>query len=420
MTRLCGLFLVTSIAVLSVHAEMRTWTAADGSSTIEASLVHAGSKQVELVREDGRRIKVPISKLCKADREYLVGHQDEGNSGTGESEPDFSQLPYKVGQVTGPIKASGSSHYYYYVPKSLKPGRKAPILFYNNSNKGNARLLSPLVQGAEICQWIIVASVESQNGNGLLNNSQTAEVAIEHILKTLPIEEDRLYFTGNSGGGAQSFYNYEKLDGYGLMPSIGYIPLEVSTPRCDCFIISGAWDFNRYTSAYARKAIGDSAIHRFHPAGHRSAPGWLMIEGMVWLEGRYLAKKGKKFPSLQTQYIDSVTAWIEEMQERQAFRAYYWALFLQEELRLSKGDADKVEKLITLQGTDPNNRLYAEALEDIDRLSADELSKFGRGSMYNHADAGVVSDCEDLLKKYKGVPEIVELLNGLIQPSQGG
>ncbi len=398
-----------------VRAELRMWTAADGSSTIEASFFRVVDDKVELVRKDGRRIKVPIAKLSDGDREYIAEQTGGEMPGKSSADAGAPSLPYEVGRVMGPIEADTESHYYYYVPKSLKPGRKAPLLFYSNSGGGTPGHLQQIIEGAELCQWVLAMSLESRNGRDFEVNLDCNEEAVEHIYKTLPVDEDRVYFTGNSGGAAAAFGNFDNLDGYGMMPSIGYIPNEISPPRCDTFIINGAWDFNRYISALAHKQIGDSAIQRFFPGGHWDAPAWIMNEGIVWLEGRYLAERGKKYPDIQQAYEQAVLEWIVSLKEREPHRAYYWALFLQDELKLTAGSSVRVASLVRELGADRNNRLYVEGIVEINEFAEDELSQFGHQSRMHHSDPGVVSECESMLNRYTGVPVIEDILKGLMK-----
>lgn len=58
-------------AISSVHAESRTWKDKTGKHSIEAELVKVTDTQVTLKRADGKTTTLPISKLSKADREFL-------------------------------------------------------------------------------------------------------------------------------------------------------------------------------------------------------------------------------------------------------------------------------------------------------------------------------------------------------------
>jgi hypothetical protein len=71
------------------------------------------------------------------------------------------------------------------------------------------------------------------------------------------------------------------------MPNMAYLSQNRDVPSGEDFIMNGGWSFNRYHSAYARKQIGKSVVHRLHgDGGHSLAPDGLMQDGMVWIEGR--------------------------------------------------------------------------------------------------------------------------------------
>ena len=254
-------------------------------------------------------------------------------------------------------------------------------------------------------------SVESRNDNND-NNDKVCTVAVDHILKTLPVDDDRLYFTGNSGGGAQAFENAGSMDGCGVMPSIAYLPYHVKPPDGDCFILNGAWDYNRYAGARARKKIGRSAIHRIFPSGHADAPAWMMVDGMAWMQGRYLARRGKRYPEELMDYENSILDWVDQLKVRTSHRAYYWAVFLRDELKVSSVNKVAVEALIDELGKDRINTLYVEGLDDIDQLSLEHLA-MPKDPYHEIIDPDVVVACQALLEKYRGVPVIEETLESL-------
>jgi len=66
----CAVFLSILWAGVS-HAEMRIWTSKKGS-TIEAEFVTVSGDKVILKKLSGKTVKVPISGLIEADREYLA------------------------------------------------------------------------------------------------------------------------------------------------------------------------------------------------------------------------------------------------------------------------------------------------------------------------------------------------------------
>jgi len=66
----CAVFLSILWAGVS-HAEMRIWTSKKGS-TIEAEFVTMSGDKVTLKKLSGKVLKVPVSGLIEADREYLA------------------------------------------------------------------------------------------------------------------------------------------------------------------------------------------------------------------------------------------------------------------------------------------------------------------------------------------------------------
>ena len=395
-------------------AEMRIWKAATGSSEIEAVFLATDGMAVTLKTSGGKEVTVPIDKLCEADQAYLA---EKGEELAVEAQQDRApdNLPYAMGKIVGPIEAGSDAHYLLYLPTTLRKGREAPLLFYTHAGGGDGKLLSVIKEGAELTGWVMAISMESKNNRDSGKNLKSSEDAVEHILETLPVAEDRLYFTGNSGGAAEAFRNCDHLDGCGVMPNIGYIPSGTSPPKGDAFIINGASDFNRYTSANARKRIGDTAVHRFHAAGHRRAPDWLMVDGMLWLEGRYLAREAKNEQEQLNEYVRTVLKLIGDLKKYEPYRAYYWALFLKEEMPLSGAQIKRVDDLVDELGQEQANRLFVEGLRALDELSEEYLADFGGGSTMNYLDSTLASDCEDLLKHYSGVPVIEETLREMMK-----
>jgi poly(3-hydroxybutyrate) depolymerase len=142
-------------------------------------------------------------------------------------------------------------------------------------------------EGAEICSWIIAISVECKNGLSEAEHITHTQHCTDHLLATQPIDKNRMYFTGNSGGSRVAFINSVRFKGAGVIATIaGAQPGEISR-KMDYFFINGATDYNRYGSALSFKEAKSSAAMRFHPGSHSDGPDWLQTEGMVWLESRW-------------------------------------------------------------------------------------------------------------------------------------
>ncbi|MBN2210498.1 MAG: hypothetical protein JW709_03800 [Sedimentisphaerales bacterium] len=101
-----GLTLGVLLAIVSATQaqELRTWTNANGTYTLEAKFVSEADGKVILTKEDGGKVTIALEQLSQADQEYIAGLQsanpfkpmednpfeplDEQPSKAVESEPD--------------------------------------------------------------------------------------------------------------------------------------------------------------------------------------------------------------------------------------------------------------------------------------------------------------------------------------------
>ena len=420
-----GIVIAGSIAIMATAAPTvsREWGSVTGSKVkgIAESLING---TVKMTLEDGRKLDVPVAKLIPEDQEFLRQHfgvtgTDAPKQAAGECITDGLTQP--VGEIKGPIDAGEGSTHYVYVPKTLRKNRLAPLLHFNGSGGGNANWVKHHQRGAELNGMIVAASVESKNGPGHpVGNHDHAKRCVAHLIATLPVDPERVYFTGGSGGGAMSFYNAARIKSAGAMPHIGYIPQETTPSRKGhYFVINGTTDFNRYTSANAVDSLGDNAIHRFFVGGHREGPDWLCTEGMAWLNGKYLAgrKSDAKLLSERMDWETSMLDWITEVKATHAHRAYYWCLFLRDDYKLSGVNSNRMVALTKELGTNPTNVAYAKGIKDLDAFSRRQLAPLGTGTKQNHSDPKVAAQAERMAKEYAGVPEIPELAADLAKPT---
>jgi hypothetical protein len=330
-------------------------------------------------------------------------------------------LACPIGEVSGPIDAGDGSHYFVYVPTTLREGRRAPLLLYNGAGGGNADSVRKHIAGAELNGWIVAASVESQNGPGHpVQNHKHAKNCVRHLVQTLPIDSKRLYFTGGSGGGAMSFYNAGRMKAAGAMPHIGYIPAGVNARGGDYYVISGATDFNRYPSAHAVKSIGKRAVHRFFVGGHQEGSETLCTEGMVWLNGKYLA--GQKADSAlldeRKDYEAALIRWIETLRAGTAHRAYAWCVFLRDEYQIAGPQAALLTPLLKELAGQADCVKYVEGLAAIDAFSRKMYAPVGTGSKFKHVTPAIERAAQRLAADFAGVPEIEAIARELGKPTE--
>jgi len=224
MTRIISItFAICFSALHAQPTESREWRSTKGTS-VQGRALAVIDGQVKLTRENGKSITVPLNAFIVKDREFLEKHfghtaiTTEPKKPKGSGAATAQTLPFPLGKTSGPIEAGPQSHYFIYLPNSLKEGRKAPLIFFSNAGGGRAQSTHLFQEMAEIGGWVIAVSVESSNKLNYARSLPACTTAIKHLLKTLPIDKTRIYFTGGSGGGAQALENTTKTRAAGVMP----------------------------------------------------------------------------------------------------------------------------------------------------------------------------------------------------------
>ncbi|MEM7144155.1 MAG: hypothetical protein AAF591_03405 [Verrucomicrobiota bacterium] len=413
--------------LFAAPTEEREWTSTAGTK-IRAMANAVADGEVELKTADGRVLKVPLDKLVATDREMLESHFEMAVSDTvgegaamagGSGGEAASGLAHPLGAISGPISTPGDkSQYLVYLPQTLVEGRKAPVILYTGPGGGGKAIVNDFVPGAELCGWIVACSMNSRNGQDFPENHEYCEDSLKHLFETLPIDEDRVYFSGSSGGGATCLYNAGRIKHAGAMPMAAYMPGSTSVSGGNYFFINGATDYNRYTSANAVKNFGDASIQRFHPGGHGGKKDpTLFTEGMVWLNGRYLADEKNGSDDERLDYEAAVIEWIEQLKGSEPWRAYALALFLKEEYGISSANTGAVEAVVSDLGGDVANVQYADGLKAIDDFARKEFGDMGTGSKSEHTTAGIQSAARKLASEYSQASKIVEIANALAEPT---
>ncbi|QTN33426.1 hypothetical protein HZ994_14240 [Akkermansiaceae bacterium] len=428
MTSIAKLILPLSLLTAFAMAEptgMRAWKSTAGT-TIEATAEKVVNGQVSMKAADGRALVVPMDKLSEQDREFLKAHfaikePEPGQPTDSGAAPLTDGLPHPVGEVSGPIDAGGGSHYHVYLPKTLRQGRKTPLMLHTGAGGGNANSAKMYAEAAELAGWILASCVESKNGQSFEANHDHAKRCVEHLIANLPIDENRVYFTGGSGGGAMSFYNALRIKSAGNMPLIGYSHDGTFEKGQYCYGIGGTRDYNRYATAGAIVEFKDRGFHRLHPGGHDGGPAWIGVEGILWLNGRYLGdrKKESEFDAERLDFEASLITWARGLSEKEPYRAHYWCTFLTEEYQIAGANAAPVAKLLEKLGADPINARYTAGLAAIDGFSEKLYGDGGArvGSRRKFTTPQTQKAAEKLATEYAGVPLIEEIAKDLGSPT---
>lgn len=405
----------------AVPTEKREWSTASGHKT-EAIALRIVDGKVHLKKSNGAVVKVKLSLLTGADQEFLKKHfkiddskqKAEDNALEGSGAAAAEGLAQPAGKLSGPISANGST-YYVYVPKTLKAGRKASLLFYTHSGGGgNGHLINQLSDAAETLGWIMAISVESKNGNR--DNSKHVANCLKHIFDTLPVDEDRIHYSGNSGGAAMAFVNSSNKKAFGIMPNIGYIPNGVNVKAKVIYGMGGGNDYNRYLTAYAADKFKKNGFHRMSTKGHGEGPFDHYMDGMIWMHCKYLEMK-RPSADEKKDFEASIISWLNKLKSSNPKRAYHNACVVRDVYKISGKGGRLVNAIIRELSADRNNVLYHEGLLDIDELSGKKLAALGEGggSKMKHYSKAAATAAEKLKKKYGSVQEIVGVLNDIIK-----
>ena len=216
-----------------------------------------------------------------------------------------------------------------------------------------------------------------------------------------------------------AFYNSNRINCLGILPFVSYMPESTYNKRHYCYGVGGASDPNRYSTARAAAKFGDRGIHRFVKGGHTNGPEWAGVEGMVWLNGRFLAEK-RRDSGLDNERLDfesSLIHWIGELSEDTSYRAFFWCEFLINDYGIDGANAKLVTTTMKKLEKDPINTRYVQGLAALDDFSDKYFAPVKVGPGAEPAPLGRINKAlEKLTETFAGVPEIEMLTLELAKP----
>lgn len=404
LLRLCVFFIAHLAPVLT--AAPREWTDQQTGRKITAEFVSAEGDQVTLVM-NGKQVKLPVSRLSPEDQAHI-------RVVSAAPVAVEAAVPAGSGKVMGPVMTEGSS-YYYYVPVSLKPGSKAPLLFFTGSGGGDEGAVRRMAEGAEICGWIVACSVELKNGLADDEYPKQTDRCLRDLFKTQPINQERVYFTGNSGGARAAFTNAKHFSGAGVLALIAGARNGEISKNQNNFIVSGATDFNRYDTASAFAESPKKSAYRMHPGAHSDGPDWLVTEGIVWLECMSVAKGRQANPAREA-CESAAIRWIEKMTATEPYRAAWWARFFRTQ-GVSPAHVQKIAALDAEFSKNPVNLAYIKGISDIEDFALEVLAPGNTSSVFEHTTPEIQRKADRLLQNHAETPWIKEIAAELKKPT---
>jgi len=410
--------LAVLFASLSVDAAPREWTDQATGRKITAEFVALKGDQVTL-SINGKEYQLPVAKLSAEDQAYLkiVGDAPAAPGGAPAAPAETpAKAPVKDGTVVGPIEVEGSS-YYYYLPTSLVPGKKVPMLMYSGALGGNAGMVKNMIEGAEICGWIVACSVEAHNSTEAELNQTHISRAVKHLISTQQVDEKRLYFSGASGGARRAFTANKRFKGAGVLAYIAGAQDDELSRSNRYYIISGATDYNRYDTADTFAKARKVSAYRLHTKAHENGPLWMLTEGIVWLQAMGYKDQGGTPPE-RAAFEEKTLAWIGNMKGQEPHRAAWWANFLKTE-GVTPASQPKVAALADELLKDPVNLAYIKGIADIEDTAEDVLAKISKFSEKGHTAPEIQKRCDKLLVPHAETPWIKEVLTALKEKTSG-
>ena len=388
---------------------VHVWTSQAGD-TLEAKAVRLEEDWVIMERADGQTLEAPLRIFVQEDQKRLK-HLFLTAEGGGE-------FHVPVGQIAGPV-SSGDYSYFIYIPKSLRIDREAPLLYFTAAGGGSQGQMHRLVKGAELTGWVVVCSVESRNGRSWDDYYAYRRENLEHIKEHVPIDGDRIYFSGTSGGARVAFRHAERTRGAGVLAIIAGTPgRDRPSTRGHYYFLTGARDYNRYEMAQAYREVHRNSAYRLHPGGHSPGPDWLVTEGIAWLEWQH--QRQQRGPA-RDEYEERLLDWIDELGPPHPYRALYWTRLLLE-TGVNRSHHSYLNRLRAHLEEYEGNRLYDEGLSDIERM-AERIMRDGprtAPSVFNHTQPDLVREVESLEEKYRASPWISDILKNLKAATVGG
>lgn len=211
-----------AFAGLSITSDARTWTSTDGRK-LEADFVSVTTTSVTVRNATGQTFTIPLDRLSQEDRKWVQSNPSPPSAKPGGSATPAANAPHKP--IEGPYAAlvtgdwALSKHedlpFALYASKELSAAQKYPLvlaLHGKSQNDENGKQVGGWMKtftktenyAARPC--IIVAPLCYQpfggTGAGWYDKPGTEAVdLVKKLMKSLPIDEKRVYVIGYSMGG---------------------------------------------------------------------------------------------------------------------------------------------------------------------------------------------------------------------------
>jgi hypothetical protein len=259
---------------------------------------------------------------------------------------------------------------------------------------GSAGTAGRYLPGAERNRWIIAVSKESSNQFG--SSSGAIDAMIKHVEKILPIDPERKYVSGMSGGTREAFLasqRHKDLAGIIACGAGG----SLGSARQLAYGLCGSNCFNRTDMANSfRKIKTKGSVLRYFVGRHDWASPELCDDAMTHLNGVFLAKHKSAYPADDAYFNEQVGKIITGNESSNPARAYMWACFMKD---YGYNNAAASSAFASL-GKEPQNALFVKGLTGVSEFAQKTFGNIS-GSQWQ-ADPKISAACLREAKKYTG------------------
>ena len=357
--------------------------------------------------------------------------------GYGSALAQVAPSPFPTGKVIPKVVCSTDSHQSYalYLPSVFSATRKWPILY----------LFDPLARGevaveaaraaAEKFGYIVVASNNSRNGP-MADSTAAANAVWRDTQERFPVEEQRRYLAGMSGGARLATAIALSCGGCaaGVIANAAGFPIDKAPQRNMKFAYFGAVgnaDFNYGEFVELRKKLEEAGAQyriRIFDGQHGWAPPEVWLEALNWMDMRAMAAGVlPRDPARIRQTADEELVRARDLQAKNillaAVREY------QSLVRDFRGLADvsaaenALGDLARNKGVRTEEKQEASALEQQARISdplGEQMQAIASGDSDNVDLNALKHDLADLKKRADSMPKSDDLKVLVVRRALGG
>ncbi len=331
-----------------------------------------------------------------------------------------SAQEFKGGKTIDKIKCeeNGQWSYSVYLPKAYDHERKEPwpVLFVFTPGGGKPNTAKKMIEGAELCDAIIITSIETSNS--YKQNGPAMFATINDARKRFKLHPQFTFVTGFSGGGRRAYYiasDYDKGKFF-----TGCIPCGAGEPNAK-LIKSGYYYGLSGTNCYNREQMAVSFLKkikkygklRFEVGGHIWPGEKLYTEAMAFLYANNLNKLRGQGPEYDL-YFKNFCQELRSMAnaETDIYRKYELMSTLALVMR-NKETSDVRKELLTV--TRQNEiRNYQYARKDLEKFMAKYFTNYYSVPKNQKMNPRAAKDMDKLIKKYAELP-LAEIMKKLVE-----